>query len=404
VRLEGSLDAFSLPDIFSLLSMTKKTGGLHLRRSGAHGVVWLGDGLISGGASDLSRLSLGRRLAGSSHLSDDSLREAVEQVGRSTDLGLARALRDANAIDEGELHTLVSEHIVDTVFDLMRWEEGVFEFVVDEANIDDVGVVREVEEVVTESRQRLDTWAAIDERVSAKDTVLSLSLNPDLDPAMQRNEWALLALVDGRRTISDLVTLCGRGEYAVVVALAELVGKGLVLTGQDEGVAALLRRQDLVGTLEAETETTTSILSEVLSETGSDAGTETSSPLAEMAAIEPTISTHEEPEALHLAKDLDEDDTEDDGDSAGNGQVAEISTLPRSSSLSQDIAAATAKRPDTFGDSHEGDHPAPLAAAASGGGMVAAAAAASLPAGAIERDPSVNKSLLLRLIAGVRGL
>ena len=44
MRLEGSLDAFSLPDIFSLLSMTKKTGGLHLRRSGAHGVVWLGDG------------------------------------------------------------------------------------------------------------------------------------------------------------------------------------------------------------------------------------------------------------------------------------------------------------------------------------------------------------------------
>ena len=29
---------------------------------------------------------------------------------------------------------------------------------------------------------------------------------------------------------------------------------------------------------------------------------------------------------------------------------------------------------------------------------------AAVPAGAIERDPSVNKSLLLRLIAGVRGL
>jgi hypothetical protein len=39
VKLEGSLDAFSLPDIFALLSMTKKTGGLHLRRDGAHGVV-----------------------------------------------------------------------------------------------------------------------------------------------------------------------------------------------------------------------------------------------------------------------------------------------------------------------------------------------------------------------------
>jgi hypothetical protein len=36
--------------------------------------------------------------------------------------------------------------------------------------------------------------------------------------------------------------------------------------------------------------------------------------------------------------------------------------------------------------------------------MAAAAAPAMTPTGAIERDPSVNKSLLLRLIAGVRGL
>ena len=48
MRLEGSLDAFSLPDIFSLLSMTKKTGGLHLRRADAHGAVWLADGQLTG--------------------------------------------------------------------------------------------------------------------------------------------------------------------------------------------------------------------------------------------------------------------------------------------------------------------------------------------------------------------
>ncbi len=32
MKLEGTLDAFSLPDIFQLLSFTKKTGTLHLRR------------------------------------------------------------------------------------------------------------------------------------------------------------------------------------------------------------------------------------------------------------------------------------------------------------------------------------------------------------------------------------
>ena len=53
MRLEGTLDAFSLPDIFQLLSFTKKTGALHLRRpvdaAGAaqHGVVHVRDTLLA---------------------------------------------------------------------------------------------------------------------------------------------------------------------------------------------------------------------------------------------------------------------------------------------------------------------------------------------------------------------
>jgi hypothetical protein len=367
VRLEGSLDAFSLPDIFSLLSMTKKTGGLHLRRADAHGVVWLGDGLISGGASDLSRLSLGRRLAGSGRVADENLQAAVEQVTGDAEVGLARALRDSQAIDEGELHTLVCEHIVDTVFDLMRWTEGVFEFVVDEANVDDVGVTLEVEEVVTDARHRLETWATIDEEIASSDTVLSLTLNPDVDPQVQRDEWSLLALVDGHRTVSDVVTLCGRGEYAVVVALAELVTKGLVRTDESEGVIALQRRQDLVGTLETEGASTTSILADVLSDN-------------QAAEVEPVD--------VGAVSDESADDEDDDEDEDDDIQVAEVSELPRPSGA------------PLFASVSGPEHPEPLAAAVAGGGIVPAA----VPSGAIERDPSVNKSLLLRLIAGVRGL
>ena len=46
------------------------------------------------------------------------------------------------------------------------------------------------------------------------------------------------------------------------------------------------------------------------------------------------------------------------------------------------------------------DEPMPAVAAVAGGAASVAPSAATY----IERDPSVNKSLLLRLIAGVRGL
>jgi hypothetical protein len=354
--------------------MTKKTGGLHLRRAESHGVVWLGDGLVTGGSSNLERLPLGRRLAGSGQVGDDELRAAVEQVADGSEIGLARALRDAAAIDEGELHSIVSEHIVDTVFDLMRWPDGVFEFVIDEPNVDDVGIKREVEDVVAEARRRLDSWSSIDERVASSETVLWLSLDLADEPQINRDEWALLALVDGRRTVGELATLTGRGDYAVAVALTELVERGLIRTDESEGIAAMGRRQDLIGSLE----------------TGAPAAaaapTLVEAPVSEPEP-EPVMAPEADAEVVpsEIAAAADEDTTGD--------RFAEITSLP-----ARDLSAVTPQRPEPFIPSREPDHPEPLAAAIAGGGMVAA------PAAAIERDPSVNKSLLLRLIAGVRGL
>jgi hypothetical protein len=391
VRLEGSIDAFSLPDIFSLLSMTKKTGGLHLRRAGAHGVVWLADGVLTGGTSDLGRQSLGRRIAGSGHVADDALAAAVDKVGQDGGLGLARSLRDAGAIDEGDLHSMVREHVADVVFDLMRWSDGDFEFVVDEANTDDVGITREVDEVVTEARRRLEIWAGIDAKVATTQTVLSLAMDPRNDPQLSRDEWALLALVDGRRTVGELVAMCGRGEYSVVVALAELVSRDLLRAEDSEGVAALIRRQEVLASLETRSPR--------------PRASATVAPAVDPAPSAPAV--HAEPEAAPLSGPTlvpDRASTDDDSPAeqyaeAADHEAAEVSSLSRGASIAQDLHAVIPQRPEPFVTPREPEHPEPLAAAAGGGAVAAPAVAA-----AIERDPSVNKSLLLRLIAGVRGL
>src|SRR3954451_4537141 len=104
VRLEGSLDAFSLPDIFALLSMTKKTGGLHLRRSHAHGVVWFTTGSLTGGAGDVARQGLARRVVGSTQLDGETLQRAVDLSSSDQGTGVVRALQQAGVIDEGMLH------------------------------------------------------------------------------------------------------------------------------------------------------------------------------------------------------------------------------------------------------------------------------------------------------------
>src|SRR4051812_9061228 len=161
--------------------MTKKTGGLHLRREGAHGVVWFTTGALTGGSSDVSRQSLARRIVGSGLVSDEALQAAVDRAV-SDEVGVVRALQQDGALDDGALHELTAEHVIDTVFDLLRWADGDFAFVVDEANPDDVGVSSQSEDVVTEARRRLDVWSAVAATIPSPQTVLSVATAPDSDP------------------------------------------------------------------------------------------------------------------------------------------------------------------------------------------------------------------------------
>ena len=247
MRLEGTLDAFSLPDIFQLLSYTKKTGTLHLRRADEHGVVHLHDGLVTGARSDVRRQALARRIVGSGLVDDDVLSSAVAHA-QATPCGLARALADSELVPAARLRDLAVEQSTDAVFDLMRWPEGEFAFVVDESNPDDVGAAQAVEEVVAEARRRMEAWAA--SAAPAPDAVVSIVTAPDSDPVLSRDDWSLLALVDGRRTVADLVDLAGSGEFVVVSALSGLIERGLLTL--EAPSARLSVRQQLLAQLEGE--------------------------------------------------------------------------------------------------------------------------------------------------------
>src|SRR3954469_16225469 len=185
MRLEGTLDAFSLPDIFQLLSYTKKTGTLHLRRvadnGDAHGVVHLRDGAVTGARADVRRQALGRRIVGAGVVDDKALAEAVARVQSEPSCGLARALAEQGSLSEEYARALAAEQAADAVFELLRWPDGEFAFVVDESDPDDLGATVAVEDVVAEGQRRLLTWAEAD--MPAADAVISLAPAPAADPA-----------------------------------------------------------------------------------------------------------------------------------------------------------------------------------------------------------------------------
>lgn len=413
MKLEGSLDAFSLPDIFQLLSFTKKSGGLHLRRAATHGCVYFRDGAVTSAIADDCRQALARRLVGSSAVSEDALAAAVDRAAEEG-VGIGRALADASAIDAELLRAMVAEQAVDAVFDFLRWADGDFSFSLDEPSPDEIGVQLGVEELVSDARSRLEPWEHACRVIPSPDTVLILPVSVNEDPQLSKGEWALLALVDGRRTVADLVSLAGRGDFAVVSALAAMVERGLLAVRSEEsseGVAALARRHALLARLETSPAAPAPVepapAPAPIGENPAPAATFAPAPAAPVAEPAPAE------ESLFVG--------------VTNAEVSSTSTvasvLAAANKPSDDAAPRLVAdtrgpvippRPEPFMPRRRPDFPEETPRGGMGvGPVVGSAAVAASPAPThdaaeakvhIERDPSVNKSLLLRLIAGVRGL
>ena len=438
MKLEGSLDAFSLPDVFQLLSLTKKSGALHLAHGPVRGVVHFSTGAVSGAVSDLDRQGLARRLVGQGVVDDAALRRAVERAqdrNRGETVGVARALVQAGAVDAEAVRALAAAHTVDAVFDLLGWPEGDFAFAVDEPNPDDVGLALPSDEVVAQARERRESWETVSRVIPSPAVVLTVPVvlpGPVAELSLTAEEWGLLALVDGHRTVGELVEVSGAGQFGVVAALAALVQRGLLALRDEDApdhVALVRRRQALLATLEQPVVDAQPAPAEAPAPTAAPVAEPAAEPAVPAVAAESSTTQMIAPLVVHPTQP------------GAPAPVPAAPAVPTAVPAPEPVAPAAATpapeaapaplapaahaggahqpqgvvpgRPDYL-PQRRPDYPEPTTSATPPPGPVgvgrpsapthgnAAVHPATSPL--IERDPSVNRSLLLRLIAGVRGL
>jgi hypothetical protein len=414
MKLEGSLDAFSLPDIFQLLSFTKKSGGLHLASDGCDGVVFFAGGQVTGASADGSRQPLARRLIGAGAVDDDALAAAVNAATHGASMGVVKALLEHGAIEGDLLKQAVTDQSVDAVFDLLRWQQGDFAFVMDEANPDDVGVSLSVEAILADAESRRSSWDSVSQIVPSAQALLAMPVVLPADPQVSREEWSLLALVDGRRSVAELVDLTGSGHYAVVSTLAGLVTRGLLEVrdesdASEDHVGVVVRRQGLLAELEGapfQPVRTAIAVDEPKAPEEPEVGAVDEGPASDAVAQHEVL-----PDFASGDEDMPESEVDPDlvTASSGAGPVALGGAHVPGDVVPPRAEPFLPKRQADFAEAGPSPATRPTHVRSGGpgnGGISGANAVDRDPesVGVIERDPNVNRSLMLRLIAGVRGL
>ena len=175
--LKGTLDDFTLPDVFRLMSFAKKTGRVDVVRSAGQGKVFFRDGEVYYAESSLSKERLGQKLVRARAITEGQLMKALDEQASSGER-LGTVLLQAGVVTEEQLLAAVRQQIEDSVFDLLRWELGEFAWEPGEEFQTEVHIAVSVENLIMEASRRLDEFEVIRRKIPSGAAVLGMAATP----------------------------------------------------------------------------------------------------------------------------------------------------------------------------------------------------------------------------------
>ncbi len=244
--MHGQLTARSPTEVCRELAEAGATGVLFLTGVQASGSISFERGRLVAASSPTPGSRLGDRLVNGGLLEEDALDRVLEEqheTDRSQRARLGQLLVDRGLVSAGDVRRVIEEQLLDAVFDLAGWREGSYRFESDAAlETPDVALAIPVDQALVEVARRRHEWESVSEVITDLDAIPhfregAASATAELEP----DEFAVLASVDGDRSVRDLAYDLGYGEFeaARIVYALHLVGLVEMAPPVDEIGAAL---------------------------------------------------------------------------------------------------------------------------------------------------------------------
>lgn len=236
--LAGSLAVFSPGAILQFVVAEHATGVLAFRREDVSVELTLGDGAIDLAHATGAPLEfrLGRYFVAAGLLSpaelDDFLANA-EPTSAALRRPLGERLVDAGKISRHSLREVLTMQSSELVYEVLRWSIGKFEFRAHErsALADRARLALHAPTLVLDGLRRVESWRHIEANLGSFDDILAS--RPGLaGVSLQRlgeHEQRVLGLVDGERTVRQVIAASSLSSFDACRILAELLGSGMLV-------------------------------------------------------------------------------------------------------------------------------------------------------------------------------
>ncbi|HKY15568.1 MAG TPA: DUF4388 domain-containing protein [Microthrixaceae bacterium] len=224
--LVGSLDDVGAVDLLTMLATTKHTGLLRIESTSPHWAAMCDGELVVAGSA--AGTGLVQAVVSAGLLDAGTIAAAGLNTG-AHDLHLLPKLVDL--LGAVKLYPLVREQTVTAVFQMLLPSHMQYAFAPGTPSPLAQHFRFPVDIVVLEATRRVEEWTEIAASIASTAIIFRprRKLDPDLTTiSLTAEEWSVLAVLDGRRSVAQAIAAAGRSSYEVCAVIHRLLKSGLV--------------------------------------------------------------------------------------------------------------------------------------------------------------------------------
>lgn len=233
--MQGSIKDFSVADILQLLSQQQKTGVLIVSQDAKSAEIYFLNGQVMEVKTPGDNELFGVMLVKSKTVTEDQLRQAIEAQKNSLEHICSILLRQG-LVNKQTYEHLMLTHSYEIFYDILQWRSGAYQFAAQDVPQQTSVELPGLESILLDVLRMIDEWPEIKRVISSFD--LLFDNNYASLEGLDADEERICSLVDGRRSVQDIIDagLLGRFHTCkILVRLVELGGIRLLSSRADAG-------------------------------------------------------------------------------------------------------------------------------------------------------------------------
>lgn len=233
MALKGDLRDFSTTQLLNLINLARKTGTLTIQGVAEVANMSFREGkLIYAYVGEENDSHLAYILQNSGKLSEEQASIIQSNAKGKSDKQLGHLLITAGFVTQNDIIQSVRQYVLDIVYKLFTWGEGLFRFDAHKLpSRDHITIPIDLESVIMEGTRRLQEWEILQEELPDLSVSLRFTDKPDArlkNINLTVEEWRVISFVNPRYTIQQIAKANNLSDFEIRRIVYGMLQAGLV--------------------------------------------------------------------------------------------------------------------------------------------------------------------------------